>query len=94
MTSPSISSIINTLKELVNGVIPVLELVAVVVFLWGVIKFIRAGGNEQEIKEAKGYIIYGLIGMFVLISFWGIMNLLAATFGITPGGNIPIPQFQ
>jgi hypothetical protein len=54
--------------------------------LWGIIRYITSGGDADKEKAARGYIIYGLIGIFVLVSFWGIIQLVANTFGISTGG--------
>lgn len=63
-------------------VIPGIFTLAFVVFLWGVFKFIRA--SEQKDKdEGKQFIYMGLIGLFVMVSVWGIIRILGSTFGIT-----------
>jgi len=87
-----IKDIVGKISTLLGSIIPVLELIAVAVFIYGIVRFIYAGGNENERKEAKNYIIYGLIGIFVLVAFWGIIQIVINTFfeGAVPN-TMPIP---
>ncbi len=49
---------------------------ALLVFLWGVAKYILAAGAEDKLKEGKEMIIYGLIGLTVMLSVWGLVGIL------------------
>ncbi len=82
-------SILQTVKAGIDYMIPLIMALAVLVFLWGVVKYITAGGDAEKEKTARGYIIYGLIGIFVLVAFWGIIQILTNTFGIETGGTLP-----
>lgn len=81
---------INTFKDflcqiisILNAAIPMLLTLATVVFLWGVIQFISNADNEEKRKSGKIFIIYGLIGLFVIVSMWGLVQVLLSTFSIT-----------
>ncbi len=87
----TLTDILGTIRSLANSIIPLFMVIAVAVFLWGIIKYITSSGDEEKAKAAKGYIIYGLIGLFVMVAFWGIIQVVASTFGVTPGGTIPLP---
>lgn len=87
-------SILLTVRDLVNTIIPLFMVVAVAVFLWGIIRYITSAGDEEKQKAARGYIIYGLIGIFVMVAFWGIITILTNTLGITPGGTVPAPTWN
>ncbi len=89
----TIQSILLTLRQMANTVVPLFMVIAVAVFLWGIVKYITAAGDEEAAKSARGYIIYGLIGIFVMVSFWGIIQVFGTTFGFTPGqGTITAPS--
>lgn len=90
----------QSLKELIEGVIipdilnPLVSLaiaIAVVVFMFGVVKYVKAGGNAEEMSKGSQMIIYGLVGLFVMLSVWGLVNVLITTFNLS-GGDVPIPQ--
>lgn len=74
-------SIILQIQTLLNYIIPVLITLAVVYFIWGVIQY-TVSSDEEAKKGARGKIIQGLIGLFVIIAFWGIVNLITNTFGV------------
>ena len=75
----SVEGVFQKGTELAGSIIIFLEVLAVAVFLWGIVKYISASGNPEKRKQAKDLIIYGLIGMFVLVSFIGIIYILQNT---------------
>lgn len=81
------NSIITTLQGIVSLLLPLFMAIAVVVFIWGVIRYITAAGDEEKVKEAKSFIMYGLIGLFVIVAMWGLVKVIADTFGIAAGGT-------
>ncbi|MDO8676448.1 MAG: hypothetical protein Q7K16_02235, partial [Candidatus Azambacteria bacterium] len=89
----SIKDIIQVFIDTLGLVVKLLWLLAFVVFIWGIVKFIAAAGNSTKKDTAKNYIIYGLIGIFVLLSFMGIIKIVGETFGI-PVENPSIPTQQ
>lgn len=89
----SIKDIIQVFIDTLGLVVKLLWLLAFVVFIWGIVKFIAAAGNSAKKESARNYIIYGLIGIFVLLSFMGIIKIVGDTFGI-PTENPSIPTQQ
>ncbi|MBN2094021.1 MAG: hypothetical protein JW740_01470 [Candidatus Zambryskibacteria bacterium] len=88
--SEGLRGLIEFLTDIGLRVIPFLAAVAFLVFVWGIAKFIRAAGSEKEIKDSKNLIIWGVIGIFIMVSIWGIIAFLSSEFGF---GNQPlIPQ--
>ena len=64
-----------------RGVIPVLIAVAFIVFIYGVLKYyILAGDSYTKMENARNVLLYGLIGLVVMISFWGLVKLVKVTF--------------
>jgi|GEM_PF-2760220 hypothetical protein len=64
---------------ILNQVVYVLIGLAVVIFLWGMVKYVRntAIGKRQDKKA----ILWSLLTLFVLVSVWGILRLMCASFG-------------
>jgi hypothetical protein len=48
-------------------------------FMWGIVKLIFNLSNPSAKQEAKSYMLYGLIVLFVMTSVWGIVNILTET---------------
>ncbi|HEY4513445.1 MAG TPA: hypothetical protein VJH06_02960 [Candidatus Paceibacterota bacterium] len=76
-----IGNLICKFKELLNSLIPLIVLLGVVFFVWGVVVYVIAGGEEAK-KKGKDRIIYGLIGLAIILSLAGLVNLIAKTFGL------------
>ncbi len=74
-------SIISKVNQILNLLIPVLITLAVVYFIWGVIQY-TVSTDEEAKKGARSKIIQGLIGLFVIVAFWGIIRLVTNTFGV------------
>ena len=75
------NGLIGTLTKAVNSVIPFLLAVAVVIFIWGVIKYVISPSAEEK-ANARGYIIYGIIGIVIIVSIFGLVRLVQNVFGI------------
>ncbi|MFA6415108.1 MAG: hypothetical protein WC217_02525 [Candidatus Paceibacterota bacterium] len=77
------SFIINTIN---NILVPVLFAIAFIVFVYGVFKtFILGQGSEEAKESGKNLMLWGLIGFFVMVSVWGLVNILTGT--VTFGNN-------
>lgn len=88
----TITKIINMFTALGLQIIPFLGALAFLVFVWGVARFINAAGNEKELKDSKNILIWGVVGMFVLFSIWGIITFVRGEFGFS--GKLGIPQIN
>lgn len=74
--------IITQALEPMVGIMLVLGLV---VFFWGVVKYIKVTGGEEK-AEAKAIMFWGIIALFVMVSVWGLVQVLVNTFF---GGSLP-----
>ena len=79
------SFIINTIN---NVFVPVIFAIAFIVFVWGAFQTFIIGAGSEDVKEkGKNLMLWGLIGFFVMVSVWGLVNLLtgSVSFGNTTG---------
>lgn len=76
----TVDGIVNSIVSLLQSIIPILFILATLVFFWGIILFITSGGDEEKRTEGRKYIIFGLIGLFVMVAVWGIVNLALSFF--------------
>lgn len=75
--------------------VPLVFTLAFLAFLWGVFNFFIAGGGEEEKrKEGKKFIVYALIGFFLMFSVWGIINIFLFSFGFNNQIRPPVPTFE
>ncbi|KND48848.1 MAG: hypothetical protein AB200_00225 [Parcubacteria bacterium C7867-005] len=75
--------------NLILTAIPVLIALAFMVFLYGLVQFISKAGDEKSHGEGKNIMKLGLIGLFVMMSFFGIVEFFVRDFGATSFG-IPL----
>lgn len=64
---------------------------ALVVLGWGIVKFIASAGNEEKLKKAKTILTWGVIGIVVLASVFGIIQFIQSYFGVGGPGSIDVP---
>jgi|SRR3989344_5333514 len=85
-------SLVNKIIENINYLMVLVVGLAVFVFIWGIFRYFVAGANEKKVEEARNVLIYGLLGIFIMLSVWGLVNILINTFGFT-ATQPPIPRF-
>ncbi len=80
----NICQVASTILFIINSVlVPVIFALAFIVFLWGIFKtYIWSGGDDAAVKQGHQLILWGIIGFVVMISLWGLVNVVANTFGL------------
>ncbi len=81
-TSPGLFGILNLATRFLNAVLALFVLVAVVVFFWGLIKYLYSVDEKKH--EGLQTMIWGIIAIFVMVSIWGLVRILQQTIGISP----------
>lgn len=79
--SSTVGSVLATLVGYLNYIVPALITIAVVYFIWGVISFMTSSDEEAK-KLGRTKIINGLIGLFIIVAFWGIIGLVKRSFDV------------
>jgi len=87
-------SITTAIASVVDALIPILIGILVIVFAWGIVKYILGTADSKD--SAKRIMIWGVIGITLVVSIWGVVNLLQNVFGITDTSvdipTVPRPQ--
>src|SRR3989344_576469 len=83
----------SLLIDIINNIlVPVLFAVAFIVFIWGAFQTFIWGANSEEVKEhGKNLMLWGLIGFFVMVSVWGLGNILTGSIQLGNNANGPQP---
>ncbi len=70
--------------DLVTTAIPIVAAIALLVFFWGLAKFILHAGDDKSHETGKELMKWGIISLFVMVSVWGIVLFLTNDiFGIS-----------
>ncbi|MDO8593343.1 MAG: hypothetical protein Q7R59_00345 [bacterium] len=90
----NICQVASTILYIINYVlVPVLFAVAFIVFLYGIVlKYIFSHGDPDKVSEGHKLLLWGLIGFVVMISLWGLVNVIANTFGLYGISAPPPPR--
>ena len=88
LSSKSVADVLHFATCLIEvSIIPLLFAVAVLVFIYGVVKFISTEESAEK-ESGRQFMIWGIVALAVMFSVWGLVKILGSTFGVT---NI-IPQ--
>lgn len=88
LATPAIAgaaSLLDTLalaNTFLNALIGLAITLAIVVFFWGLIKYLW-GASSENASEGLSIMMWGVIAIFVMVSIWGIIRLLQNTFNVT-----------
>jgi hypothetical protein len=74
-----------------TSVIDILIALSVIFFLYGIFKFVRTE-NETERASGKQFMLWGIIGLFVMLSVMGIVSILKSSLGNSLSNNQTINQ--
>ena len=66
--------------------------IALIVFIWGIVKYISAAGDSQKARDGMNMIKWGVIGMFVIVSMWGLVVIILNLFGLDLFSQPPTPN--
>jgi len=85
-----INSFLNDISTFINGtLIPLVFAVALLVFIYGVFQyFILGGGDEGKREEGRQLMLYAIVGFVVMVSIFGIVNLIAGGLGFSDDEDI------
>lgn len=86
-----ISSLVGQIGGIIAKIIPVMFALAIVYFFWGVIQYIRSAGDPKAADAGKSIMIYGLIGIAVMASLYGLIAWLQGTLGVSGAGTVVLP---
>ncbi len=93
-TQPNVaglSRLTSTIVGFINGaLVPLLVAIAFLAFLWGVANaYILHPADETKRKVGHQFILWGIIGLVIIFSVWGIVNLLLGTLFFTGAETHP-----
>ena len=87
-----ILAILTAVLYILDRAIPVVVGLALVVFLFGLLKFLASAGNEDAQTDGRRFMVYGVVTLFVMISVWGLVGAINQLSGIEQGGSGQLPR--
>ncbi len=74
----------NVQREILSPLITLVALAAFVLFVWGVVDFVRNADNEEKRASGQQHMIWGIVGLVIVFGANAIIGILKATLGL-PG---------
>lgn len=73
-------------RVILNPLLILMFSVAFVVFFWGIVQMIMDPDGKGR-EDGRRNMLWGIVGMFIMVGAFGIIKLILGTFGI------PAPPF-
>lgn len=73
----------NVDNQIINPLISLLFALAIVYFLFGAFEFIVNGANDEKKTAGKSHMMWGIIGLVIMMGVWTILGVVLNTFGIS-----------
>jgi hypothetical protein len=88
-----VGGLLKWFSGILSLAVPVIIALAVVWFIFSIFMYVIAS-NEEGKAKAKGQIIWGIVGLFIIVSVWGLVGILSSTFNLSTaapaGPTIPV----
>jgi len=68
----------NVKAQIITPLMWLLAAISVILFLYGVFGFMQKG-DVKELEKSKKLLLWGLIGLFIVFTYTGIMGLVSGT---------------
>jgi len=104
--SPELLALLGRINEqVINPLIVLLFSVGLIMFVYGLFNFFGNRDDAEALEKGKRHMVWGIIGMAIMVSVFGIMNFITGTLGISDvspsssgdvsglGGNGSAPSF-
>jgi uncharacterized membrane protein YidH (DUF202 family) len=72
----------NITEYIIDPIILLLFGLGFLYFLWGIAKFIWNADSEDARKEGADHMIWGIVGMFIMVAAFGIISLIKNSIGV------------
>lgn len=91
-----IQGIANGLISFINGtLVQLVFALAFIMFLWGLFNnFILGATSEDKRTEGKQLMLWGIIAFFVMVSVWGLVNILTSSFDFNGSSRVAPPAID
>lgn len=81
--NPAIKTLMGKIMDnIISPIVGVMFLLAFVLFVYGIFGMISSSDDSDKRNSGKRSILWGVIGMVIMLSVFGIIRLIAATVGV------------
>jgi len=73
----SFSSLVSGLVNIMDKMVGILVAASLLLFFWGLAKFVYASGDAGEHLRGRQLMVWGVVIFFVMGSLWGIIQFMS-----------------
>ena len=93
------SFLANVNNQIINPLIIFLFALAMVYFLYGLVEFIWNGNNDEKKTTGKSHMLWGVVGLTIMMGVWAILGVILNTLGIEDQinpeqGKVTLPDYN
>jgi hypothetical protein len=92
----NLTGVLKFINNILNTATGLIVALAVVYVLWGIFEYVKAGDDDKR-TEGRNKMVYGIIGIAVMVSLWGLVKVITNTFGLDNSATLnapPIPPIS
>lgn len=78
-TDDTFATVVYRITDILQGIFPILIGMTVVVFLYGLMKYIFSLGSAKDHSQGQAIMIAGVVALFVVSTFWGLVAIIQNT---------------
>jgi len=80
--SGGLTTVGPALMKIFNILFPILLIIGVFIITLGIFRFIANAGDEDERRIGRMKLMWGVVSIFLMLSVWGLVNILYHTFAL------------
>lgn len=80
-----IKTLLRDFKSILDLIVPIVFALALIFFFYGIAQFIKSAGDTKTLESGKNKMVWGIVGLFVMVSIWGIIRYLGDSIGVDTG---------
>lgn len=83
MSKDSANDLLRAINDfIINPALLVIFATGFVVFIWGLVQFLWNPEDQSRRADGIRHLMFGVLGMFIMVSVYGIIALIVNTLGI------------
>ncbi|MBP9749677.1 MAG: hypothetical protein KBD21_03025 [Candidatus Pacebacteria bacterium] len=90
----TITDILNAFAQSLGGFVTVGVALALCVFVWGLVRSIYFTKSDTELADARKQMVWGIVGLTVVVSVWGFVKLLQTLVGVENQDDCTSPTME
>ena len=63
-------------RQITNTILYIVGIIAVIMLIWGGIRYVISGGDSKKVTDAKNTILYAIIGLVISFLAFAIVNFV------------------